>query len=206
MKKLLIILIILLIPLAIALDECPRQIETFDLPCRITTTYQAPNACNTYLSRIYKDNTLLDSRAYGTFGIFCNTTFNYTDPGSYYYNDSLGNTGGILIKEEMQQFYNFGVYGFFLLIVLVLIVFMHIFKKDKGTPVVYGAIATSICVILVAILLSGVEVVTGVTFIIDVNYYIIALTAGIGLYTALASYSFYGDINEEENTKSEIEK
>ena len=199
MKKIIILMIaLIIIPLVIALDECPPQVETFDLPCRITTTWQATNACNTYTLRMYKDDNLLDSRTYDTFGIFCNTTFNYTEQGSYYYNDSLGNTGGILIKETMQQFYNFGVYGFFLIIVLVLIVFMHKFKEDKGTPVVYGAIATTICVIMIAVLLSGFEVIQGATFIIDVNYYIIALTAGIGLYTMLASFSFYGDMKEEE--------
>ena len=197
MKK--TIILFLMIPLAYALDECAPEVETFDLPCRITTTWQAPNACNTYVLRMYRDDTLLDSRTYTDFGIFCNTTFNYTDQGSYYYNDSLGNTGGILIKETMQQFYNFGVYGFFLVIVLVLILFMHKFKEDKGTPVVYGAIATTICVIIIAVLLSGFEVIQGVTFIIDVNYYIIALTAGIGLYTMLASFSFYGDMKEKDS-------
>ncbi len=189
---------LIIIPLVIALDECPPEIETFDLPCRITTTYQIIDPCNTIIVRMYKDDTLLDTRTYGDFGIYCNTTFNYTDQGSYYYNDSKGNTGGILIKEKMQQIYNFGVYGFFMFVVLVLIVFMHKFKEDKGTTMVYGVIAGSICFIMVAMMLSGFEIVQGVTFIINVNYYIMALTVGIGLYTFIASYNFYGDIKEED--------
>ena len=89
---------------------------------------------------------------------------------------------------------------FFLVIILVLIVFMHKFKEDKGTTVVYGAIATTISAIMVAMILSGFDIVQGITFIIDVNYYIVALTAGIGLYTLLVSYSFYADMKEEEGT------
>jgi len=205
-KKLILgIVLLLIIPLALTLDECAPEVETFDLPCRITSTYQLPNPCNTYNLRMYKDNISLDIRVLEDFGIYCTTLFNYTGAGSYYHNSSTGETGGILVKEKMQQFYNFGVYGFFLLVVLVLIVFMHKFKEDKGTPVVYGTIAGTLCFIMVAIMLSGFQIVQGITFIIDVNYYIIALTAGIGFYTFIIAYFFYGDIKEEENTKSEME-
>lgn len=201
MKKLYIILyMIILIPLVYSLDECERELETFDIPCRVTSTWDYPNACNTYEVTIYNNNgTALNTISLDTFGIYCNFTFNYSDEGTYYYNVSSGDTGSILVKKDMEMIYRYLVYGGYLLVVLVLIGFMHLFKQDKGTPMVYGTIASALSFIMTAVLISGFNIFYGVTFIVNVNYYLIGLTASIGIYTGMVAWTFYGDLRQERN-------
>ena len=101
-----------------------------------------------------------------------------------------------LDPDRIKDPYNLMIYGAYLILVLILISFAHVFKKDKGTPMIYGTIASIFSFLMTAILLSGFKVINGVTFIIDINYYIIALTVGIGLYTAIISLAFYNDQKE----------
>jgi len=198
-KEIFLIIFILITPLISALEECSKEMETLDLPCKVVTTYEYPDSCETYSVTIYDtNNATLETKTLGKFGKFCTFNFTYTEIGSYYYEITSGDTGGILIKNKMQQIYSLLVYGGYLIIVLILIAFMHKFKEDEGTPMVYGIIASALSLIMAGILVSGFKIIYGVTLFFDVNYYFIALTMGIGLYTGAVAIAFYRDIKPKE--------
>ena len=190
------IMALVLLSGAMATDECEGITEVFDIPCRVTINYDLPNSCNTYESKIYKGDTLEETLTLRDYGEYCQFDFNHTEADTYYYNVTTGDTGSITVGVEMQQIYNLGVYGLYLGVVFILIVFMHVFKKDAGTPIVYGGIAAAFSFIMVAVLLSGFDIFHGVTFIVDVNYYLVALTAGIGLYCGMIAFTFYEDMQQ----------
>lgn len=191
------ILIILFLPIVTALDECLTETEPIDVPCQITTTWECIGSCNTTTVNIYDDGgnlightNLTDVSIYGMY------IWNRTVIGSYHFAYSNGDTGNINIIYTMELLYGVLVFGGYLLAQFILILFMHLFKEDRGTSFVYGVIASIISFIMAAILMSGFEVIRGVTFIININYYLIALTVGMGFYTVMASYAFYSDIKD----------
>ena len=105
MKKwgLLFLVLMLVVDIAIAYEECQSEVQPNDIPCRVTTTWVYPEPCNSYNTTIFNEaggvvyTTNLSS--FGETG-FCNFTFTNTTPQSYYYNISSGDTGGILVKED----------------------------------------------------------------------------------------------------------
>jgi len=103
MKKclVLILVILILLPIAVALKDCKPIISSRDVPCMIITAYQYPNTCNTYTVKIYNETpSLLDTRNLGDYGgIRCNLTFNYSQRGSYLLNFSSGDSASIVVEE-----------------------------------------------------------------------------------------------------------
>lgn len=99
--------------------------------------------------------------------------------------------------DLLDQFFGLLLFGAAFVAVLILIAFMHLFKNDRGTPMVYGIIASVISYITAAIIFGGFDVIQGITLIIDVNYYFGFLMVGMGIYTTSVSYTFYQDIKEE---------
>ena len=84
-----------------ALEQCEDIIEPEDIPCLIVTTWDYPDACNLYTLDLYNESgDTIQSFTMGDIGIYCNTTFNYTNTGQYYYNISSGDTGSILVGAE----------------------------------------------------------------------------------------------------------
>jgi hypothetical protein len=74
-----------------------------DIPCLIISSWQFPNACNTYSVKIYNEiPLLLDTRTLGTYGETgrCNITFNYTQQGSYLLNWTTGDSSKIIVEED----------------------------------------------------------------------------------------------------------
>jgi len=81
------------------LEECSDVVEPEKLPCHVSSTWEYPNSCNTYLVKVYNlSGGLLDVRSMGDLGIYCNFTMNYTE--SVYYNITSGDTGLIIVRED----------------------------------------------------------------------------------------------------------
>lgn len=205
MKKIILLgLLALCIQFTLAANECNRFEIERNIPCQLFTTYAIEDPCNTQAVSIYDETgTLLHTATMDIIGSSgrCNVSFNYTSPGQYHANATTGDTWDVTMEEDtMLEIYRVIVYGGYLLSIFVLIFFMHKFKEDKGTPVVYGVIAAALSFIMVAIILSGFDIILGVTFIIDVNYYLIGLTTGIGFYTGISSFLFYRTGQEEDQT------
>jgi len=99
---------------------------------------------------------------------------------------------------NMEQIFNLMVFGGYLFLQLVLIVFIHIFKNDTGSGIVYGTLATIFSAIMIAIFLGGFNVLQGIIFIIDVNYYFMLVTAGFGIYTFLLASNIHKEIRANQ--------
>lgn len=122
-----LILILLLIPLGYALEECQDIITPNDIPCIITSTWEYPNLCNTYEVKIYESQgLLLETKNLDAIGIYCNFTIHNSTIGSYYYNVSSGDTGAFIIKNEGDNMISLGVILF--LMVITAVVFYFGFK------------------------------------------------------------------------------
>lgn len=92
--------LILFIPLVLSLEECKRVIEPYEIPCQITSTWQYPNACNSYIGYFYWENgTYLYQQNMSDIGMFCGLNFTNTTIGTYYYNITSGDTGIIIVEE-----------------------------------------------------------------------------------------------------------
>jgi len=103
MKWQLILITMLMIPLVMALEECKGVMVSRDIPCMIISTWQFPNACNTYDIKIFKSNTtLIDTKPMGDYGLSgrCNTTWNHSAQDSYLLNWSSGDSSKIIIEED----------------------------------------------------------------------------------------------------------
>ena len=104
---LIIILVLVSITIVTALEDCERIMNVGDLPCLMVSAWDYPDDCNTYLVKIYSENTtLLRTAAMGDYPLskFCNITFgiasNETELGSYLLNFSNKDTVIITVKED----------------------------------------------------------------------------------------------------------
>lgn len=186
---------------AFSLEECQDVVSIEEIPCKVTTKWAYPDPCNTYIVDLYFDNvTFLYSQSLSESGIYCYWEFNETNAGDYYFNVSSGDAGHI---KEANKMYNLLVYGGYLLIMLILIVIIHSFQKDKEAVFIYGLIGGIISFIMTGILLSGFKVFSNITFIIDVNYYITALTLVIGLYVSLVGFIFFKEVRDKQKLEAE---
>ena len=98
-----IVLIIAMIQIVTAIQDCNGVITSSEVPCSIISSWQFPNDCNTYTVKIYdQEPNLLDTRTLGSYGITgrCNITFNYTTIGSYLLNWSTGDSSKIIVEED----------------------------------------------------------------------------------------------------------
>ena len=94
------------LPIVYGMEECQRIIEPSDIPCQVITTWNYPLGCGNYTTLIYsEEGTLLTSKNLTNFGDteFCNFIFNYTEKGSYIYNISSGDTGGVLVQVDKMN-------------------------------------------------------------------------------------------------------
>jgi len=204
MKKLTIFLFLFLIPLAYAnLDECKGTVAQDEVPCYLLLTFNAsPLICGEHEVSVYNISTFVYNQPLANYSIFkCNATFNITDLGTYVFRFSTGDTGSIIVEEGLMNFFNLMVYIVFVVIMMVFIVFMHKFRDEAGSSIVYGFIVTAIGSILGAIVLSAnFTVISGIIFSIDVDYYLAAISFILAMYTAVVSWNLIkvGKPQEEE--------
>jgi len=96
-------MLLLMLPLAAAIEECRGTQSPDEIPCRITATWTYPNACTTYNVQVWSTNgSLVHTTALSEFGAtgLCNFTFGNTTVQSYSYNVSSGDTGTIIVRDD----------------------------------------------------------------------------------------------------------
>jgi len=98
-------MVLLIVSVVNALENCKREMNSGDIPCRQLSSWDYPDDCDTYTVSIYISNsTLLDTRSMDNYGIInCNITFNYTSQGSYFLNFSSGDTAIIIVEEDANM-------------------------------------------------------------------------------------------------------
>ena len=189
------VLIVLLVPLVQGLQQCDSPIDPSDLPCEVVSTYLFDDGCAANEVKIFNSTpTLLQTKTWDVWGSGgrCNVTFgeitNTTQRDSYSLNSSDGSTATIIVGGVKMEFLRLTIFGLFFAISLVLIGFMHKFKEDEGSSIVFGCMSTAIMAILGSMILFGFKVVdVDIVFIFNVNTYIALVCYLIGFYSAYYS-------------------
>lgn len=177
----------------LALEECKGTIVQEDAPCFIFLSFNATTtSCNTISVDFLNISTLIYTQTMDQYNSFtCNATFNISSLGTYTFNYngvSFMDSGSITVEVGNLNFFNITVFLVFMGIILIFVIFMHIFRDSSGSSIVYGWIATSLALILGSMILSpNFQVVRGIIFFIDVDLYLASLVFIIGMYTAIVS-------------------
>lgn len=120
-KEILIGIVLLLIPIVYALDNCKGTMFENEIPCLLLLPVNtSETACNTLDVSIYNESTLLYTQTMAQYNSFkCNVTFNQTAFGTYTFQYGTGDTGTIVVEEDKTQevyLYIFSLIIFFILV------------------------------------------------------------------------------------------
>ena len=116
-------LLLFLVPLSTAMEECTGITTPNGVPCQIITTWDYENACNTYTIKIYNSTPSLIGKTTltdytGTSR--CNSSFNFTKVGTYTFNiTESGDSGSIHVRYEVDTMASFAIMFFMILITAV---------------------------------------------------------------------------------------
>ncbi len=92
---------LLIIPLAYALEECEPVVEPSEIPCRITSTWNYTPPCSDYSMIVYNTTGQnIINYTFGDFGdsLLCNVTFNISTIGSYDYKVNNSDSGNVKVE------------------------------------------------------------------------------------------------------------
>ena len=173
-----IIAIIFLALPVFAIDECKGTMNNNEVPClvilpvNITTT-----ACNTIQVSFYNASVFLNAQTMEEYSPFsCNATFNYTEFGTYSFNYSTGDTGDIVIEEDVDNRYYLYVIA---LTVFFILLGIGYFTEEKFFVILAGMLS---CVIAINLFLNGFPNLSN-EFL---KNGIVMIFAGVGFYFILA--------------------
>ena len=116
-----IILALITIPIAIALDNCKGTMFQQDIPCLLLLPVnQSTTPCSTLDVSVYSNATLLYTQEMAIYNPFkCNATFNQTSFGTYTFQYGTGDTGTIVVEEDDNQQFFLYIASFVALLSLV---------------------------------------------------------------------------------------
>ena len=180
------------ISFASSLEECPGETVTADdVPCLVLLPYDG-NCAEENVSVFNSSDLLYKIPLTNYTGSQCYFSFNQSQTNqTYAFLYSTKDTGNILVEvNDMIDIFHVMVYAALGLLGLAFMVFMHIFQEDD-TSIVYGFLSGAVWIVMAVINISGFHLIRGVTFIVDVNYYITAIAVILTIYTGAASYFFY---------------
>lgn len=205
MRILPILALLLILPLAYSLEECKRVQETDGIPCRVTTTWQPPNACNTYDVQIFNDHGLLiENLTLGTFGNsgFCQFNFTQTSLGSYPYNITNGDTGNVNVIPVQETKMLSVIIGF--VFIIAVLIWMGIIGQNVVMKFLPFSLALMEFIMLVFIILAQ-QSNSDITTLLTVNFYSILIAGGfIGLVNLWRYVNSMADVSqtpEEDESK-----
>lgn len=121
--------------------------------------------------------------------------------GEFHITNNVDYGGGVFEFEvtrsgtKNNQIFNLAVFSVVVGIWLIFTYLMHKWKEDEGASVAYGTLATVFIVIMGGLILSGFEVIlTNLTLLININYYISAICFGMALYSGAYSYFLWESV------------
>ena len=173
-----IVLVLIVLPMAFAIEECKGTMNNNEVPCLVLLPVNTTEtACNTIEVGFYNISTFLNEQTMEEYSPFtCNATFNYTEFGTYTFNYSTGDSGSIVIEEDVDNRY-------YLYIVALTLFFMLLgigyFTEEKFFVILSGMLS---CVIAINLFLNGFPDLTN-EFL---KNGIVMIFAGIGFYFILA--------------------
>lgn len=102
MKKILILIILFLIPLVIALEECPRFAYPKDISCEIRSTWKPESGCNANISFYNESGNQVYNTSWTDLNPYCRAIFNFTEIGTVCGNSTIEDSC-ITIQGDDEQ-------------------------------------------------------------------------------------------------------
>jgi len=102
LKLLLLGIVLLIIPIALAVEECERVTEPQEVPCLITSAWAYPT-CSNVIGQTYNSNgTHVENFTFSDFGEsnLCSITWNITTLDSYAIEATNGDSFGIIVEVQ----------------------------------------------------------------------------------------------------------
>lgn len=85
-----LLILLLMIPAAYALDECQRVQDPSDIPCNILSTWQPDSGdCGAFVSIYNETEELIETLYWGNHTPYCNFTWTHSTIGQYTYNSTI---------------------------------------------------------------------------------------------------------------------
>lgn len=191
-KLVLLIMIFILASSVLGIEECKGTMHNNEVPCLILLpTDQSVYPCININVSVYKNasifvyNQTMQQYSYFT----CNATFTQTDYGTYtFYYNSTGDSGSIIIQEDVDNRYYLYVIFIFVLIALILLGY---YKQENIFVILGGFMA---CAIALNLFLNGFPNLTN-DFLRNT---ISIVLAGIGFYFIIGpSISYFESLREQ---------
>lgn len=103
MKKLLLLMLLLMIPIVFsAEEECQRVQLTKDIPCTIISTFKPSTGCDQNVSIYTENGSLVQVSSWNDSTPFCKFSWNISSPiGTYVYNSSIEE--GVITLERADN-------------------------------------------------------------------------------------------------------
>ena len=131
----LIIMLMLILPIASALELCKESISPKEIPCLVISAWEYGN-CSAENINIYDNTaTLIQSETFSDYGstLRCNITWNITEKGSYIWNVTNGDSGHLYVESEEDEMASLSVTLFIMAIAAAIffIAFKVQFTKEE---------------------------------------------------------------------------
>lgn len=137
MKKVVLIIFLLMIPLALAIKECPRYAYPKDIPCVIYSTWKPDDACTGGLDFYNQSGELVNSTLWLNSTPYCLAYFNISSIGTYIGNSSIENVVITIMGDDEQMIMTIGLFLIGInLIVFALPFWVRFSKSEAGNYVV----------------------------------------------------------------------
>lgn len=179
-----LLILLLLIPSVIALEECKRVQERDGVPCRVTTTWQPPDVCDTYIVNIFNDQgENISELPLGDFGItgFCHFNFTFQEEASYPYNITTGDTGTINVIPTSETKMLSVIIGF----IFIIIVLIGVGMMGQSLPMRYFPFGLALIeFLMLAFIIFSQQVGGNIDALLEINF-----------YSLLVAILFFGFIN-----------
>ena len=98
MRILILMVLLILIPLALAYEECQRVQDPADIPCEIISSWK-PSNCTAIITIYNETPEFVDEINFTESTPFCTALFNISTHGSYTYNSSIED-GVIVVRSS----------------------------------------------------------------------------------------------------------
>lgn len=160
-----------------AIEECQRHQLPKDLPCMIYSTWK-PIDCAAYNITVYNStDEVIQIRPWGNLTTICNTTFNLTQGGIYFYNSSI--ESGIIEIEAEDNMTSLAI-TIFLLLFNIGIFILPAFFRFSSSEMWHKIIAKCIYIFGMALI------------VFNLNVFVkLADNAGLGINDQLFLYQRY---------------
>lgn len=186
MRIILFIAIILcMIPLAHALEECTAIVTPSDIPCRITSTFD-PGTCSDYNATVFNSTgttlATYELDELGTSGL-CNFTFYFSEKGDYPINITTGETALVHVKEDNMLGIIIGIIAIIIFYILV-----GIITDLPALKILSWGLAV-IEIVIVPALLYAREAGKDIVGLLRVNFYAMVIIFSLIGFLVLVYYS-----------------